>query len=322
MTTEGIILATTLFITITGGIAVTRINAARRNRELIRRRLEELIGSPKEQLLPLHIKATESSGKTAKKSIFFFDAPLLKHIDKLKEQANLKTASDDILGLIGFLAILPLTLGVVFDLPMQICILASLALPIVPYIYLRTKAEQNRNKFLTQLPNAIDLMISVLRSGHSVPQAVKAVSEEVPFPCGTEFAEIFQRMNLGQSLPSALKYSVDRYETFELDLIRKACDIQQEVGGSLAELLEKTNSTLRQRLKLKTQIQVLTSPGKLSALICGILPLVVGIGFNAMNPNYLKPLFESNIGQMLLAAALVLEILGFIVMRKLSTFRI
>ncbi|MBX9689810.1 MAG: type II secretion system F family protein, partial [Candidatus Obscuribacterales bacterium] len=228
----------------------------------------------------------------------------------------------EFVSLLGMAAAIVALLPLVFDLPALACFAVSILTILSAFITLRMRAESRRNKFMLQLPNAIDLMVSILRSGHSVPQSIRSVAEESPSPCGTEFTQVFHRMNLGQNLPDALKSSVDRYDSFELDLIRRATAIQQEVGGSLAELLEKTNETLRQRIKLKKQISVMTAQGRLSAIICGLLPIVIAIGFNQMNPQYLKPLFENSIGQGLLAAALILELVGFLIMRKLSTFRI
>src|SRR5208283_3769961 len=114
------------------------------------------------------------------------------------------------------------------------------------------------------------------------------VSNEAPNPCGQEFDAIFHRMNLGQPLSEALAISARSFHSYELELMQKAIAIQAEVGGSLAELLEKTNATLRQRLKLSRQLKVITSQSRLSAQIVGVLPVVLAIGLNILSPGYLQ----------------------------------
>jgi tight adherence protein B len=192
----------------------------------------------------------------------------------------------------------------------------------IPILVLLVKKAGRRKKFIEQLPDAIDLMISVLRSGHSIPQGVKAVGQEVPAPCGPEFMEVLQRMNLGLQLPDALSYSCSKFSCHELDLLRRAFAIQSEVGGSLAELLEKTNTTLRQRLKLVKQVAVLTAQSRLTMVVVGALPIVMAIALNAMNPRYLLPLMESELGKTLIAAAVALEIVGLVIMKKLATVKV
>jgi tight adherence protein B len=153
-------------------------------------------------------------------------------------------------------------------------------------------------------------------------QAVKSVAEESPAPCGAEFAEVLHRLNLGQSLPDALTYSVDRFRSFELDLVRRATGIQLEVGGSLGELLDKTNSTLRQRLKLKRHVRVLTSQSRLSGVIIGLMPFLIAGMFEYMRPGYLTPLVTTGLGKIFLGSAIALQVLGVYLVKKLSTFKV
>lgn len=148
------------------------------------------------------------------------------------------------------------------------------------------------------------------------------MSEELPTPCGTEFAEVLQRMNLGQPLSEALVYTCDKFRSFELDLMRRAIAIQAEVGGSLAELLDKTNSTLRQRLKLVRQVNILTTQSRLTALVVGLLPVFMAIGMNVINPDYLRPLMDTNLGRTLLIVGIVLQLFGIFVMKKMSTVKV
>jgi tight adherence protein B len=129
-------------------------------------------------------------------------------------------------------------------------------------------------------------------------------------------------MNLGQPLSDSLVLSARRFQSYELDLLRRAVAIQAEVGGSLAELMDKTNHTLRQRLKLVRQLRVVTAQSRLSAHIVGFLPIVLAIGLNFLSPGYLGLLTGDKLGQMLLIAVVILEIVGIFVMRRMSTMKV
>jgi tight adherence protein B len=227
-----------------------------------------------------------------------------------------------LLYLCATLILIPLVIATVLDFDFTVALIVSIVLAIVPFVYLLFQAAQRRRKFSEQLPDAIDLMIAVLKSGHSIPQAVKAVADEVPAPCGAEMEEVVHRMNLGQPLSNALFYSCEKYKSYELDLIRRAVSIQSEVGGSLAELLDKTNSTLRRRLKLVRQVRVLTAQSRLTAIIVGLLPFLLAATLEYTNPGYLDPLFSTVTGKLLLTAALLLQALGVVIMTRLSTMKV
>ena len=319
MNQSAYIIIAVLFAFIIGtGLIVTRLHVSRRNRIAVRQRLEDLLGKNSQE------KQTDLLGATSRQVAPESETalPFMFELEKLHDQAGIKMPLPELLNLLFLSAGISLCLPLVFDLPALPCMVLSAAVLVAAYAALKQRAESCRNKFLLQLPNAIDLMVSILRSGHSIPQAVRSVAEESPAPLGDEFIRIFHRMNLGQSLSEALEHSVQKYDSFELELLRRASALNQELGGSLAEVLEKTNLTLRQRIKLKNQVGILTAQGKLSAIICGILPLLIALAFTQINPDYLQPLLESTTGKALLAAALALELIGFLVMRKLSSFRI
>jgi tight adherence protein B len=145
---------------------------------------------------------------------------------------------------------------------------------------------------------------------------------EIPKPCGEEFEAILHRMNLGQPLADSLVLSARNFKSYELDLLRRAVSIQSEVGGSLAELLEKTNSTLRQRLRLVRQLKVVTAPSRLSANIIGLLPVVLAVGLNFISPGYMDILLADRLGQMMLVGVVILEVVGIMVMRRMSTMKV
>lgn len=216
----------------------------------------------------------------------------------------------------------PLFIAAFKGCDISIGFVAGIILSPLPFLFLKIRMNAQRAKFSEQLPDAVDLMVAVLRSGHSVAQAVQAVANEIANPCGQEFASVLHRLDLGQPLTEALTISARHFHSYELDLMRRAVAIQAEVGGSLAELLDKTNNTLRERLKLARQLKVVTAQSRLSAYIVGMLPIVLAFVLNFLNPGYLQTLVQDQVGRILLFAAIGLEIAGIVIMQRMSTMKV
>ncbi|MBU6455424.1 MAG: type II secretion system F family protein [Cyanobacteria bacterium REEB67] len=304
-----------LSVPMAGGVAATWLWARRRERAVVAARLQKF--------MPLLPDADGSGDEIPHLISKNADRPKT-WLTSLLSQAAMDDdqATFNFIAISALLLLLPFVIAFVFELNLVVAVGVGCLLALVPFVVVKSKAESRRVKFCEQLPDAIDLMVAVLRSGHSISQAVRAVSQEVPLPCGEEFEAILQRMNLGQPLSESLVLSARRFQSYELDLLRRAVAIQSEVGGSLAELLDKTNSTLRQRLKLVRQLRVITVQSRLSAQIVGFLPVVVGLGLNFISPGYLSILTNDKLGQMMLAAVVVLEIVGIAVMQRMSTMKV
>lgn len=309
-----------IFFSVCVGMFFTRQRVLQRRKQQLALRLAPWIVKPEqsEHQPETLIKEQAAHG------IFGALAPALttRHLTLLFKQAGLHGSVSTFLGLTVFLLFVPPALATYFEFDLLISLAIGLLLSCLPWMVLIARRSMFRRKFTQQLPDAIDLMVSVLRSGHSIPQAVKTISQEIADPCGAEFKEVLQRMNLGQPLSHAITYSCEKLESDELDLIRRAIAIQSEVGGSLAELLDKTNSTLRQRLKLVQRVGILTAQSKLTAIIVGLLPVVLAIALQFISPGYLDPLVTSSIGKTLLAVAVVLELIGLMILKKMATVKV
>lgn len=317
MNNELLAIAAIILIVLISSVMATRFYVAKRNRKLLAERIESFVPVVTAQSF---LKPSESRLSSLDEIAWF--SALLQPLKQLLFSSGLKITLTTFLLLSVAIAAVVYAITSMFNLHTPVCIGLALIAVTFPTCFAAFQAHKRRKQFIEQLPNAIDLMISVLKSGHSIPQSIKTVSQEVPAPCGTEFAEILQRMNLGQSLHEAMIYSIQRYSSFELDLIRRATQIQVEVGGSLAELLDKTNQTLRQRLKLQRHISVITGPSKLSAVIVGLMPFVISFFFLVINPEYMNLLFETNIGRGLVLLALGLQIMGVYIMNRMVSFKV
>ncbi len=313
------LLMAVLSLPLAGGIAATWLWGRRRARASVSVRLQKFMPKSKLEAPRTILKVERTYGSFIESFEGFAGLSWLR---TLLSAAAMEDYLVKLLTLTLFLLVVPPVLAYITSLYIVFGLIGGCLLASAPLLVIMSKAESRRSKFCDQLPDAIDLLVAVLRSGHSVSQAVRAVSLEVPKPCGEEFEAILHRMNLGQPLADSLVLSARRFQSYELDLLRRAVAIQSEVGGSLAELLEKTNSTLRQRLKLVRQLKVITAPSRLSANIIGLLPVVLGVGLNFISPGYLGILTGDRLGQLMLVGVVILEVVGIMVMRRMSTMKV
>jgi len=313
-----------IIVLVASGIILTRLRFRRRTQGAIAERLARVIPQFSSDLPTSILKKPTWSFNSLPLfgSVFEFELGLVESYNQLLSEADLEEHALSILLVSIALAFGAMSVAILYNFNMIASGLVAIVLAAAPIIFVKFRAGQRRDKFCTQLPDAIDLMVAVLRSGHSVSQSVKAIAQELPSPTGPEFEAVLHRMNLGQPLSEALIYSAKRFRSYELDLMRRAVGIQAEVGGSLAELLDKTNSTLRGRVKLARQLKVITAQSRLSAYIVGLLPIVMAIFLNFADRTYLPLLMNDPTGQKMLMGAVFLEFLGIYIMFKMSTLKI
>jgi tight adherence protein B len=319
------LLASVVSVPVILGAGFTWLNARRRERSAIRNRLQKFISLEREStddVKSISLLKTDTSADAESASTWSLSLPGVEVLSFMLIEADLPISFASFVLLLVTLALAPLAVASFLSWNLLFALIGSIVFVAAPLIFVKAKAEARRNKFSEQLPDAIDLMVAVLRSGHSVPQAVRSVAQEIPSPCGEEFEAILQRINLGQALPESLSYATKKFHSYELDLMQRAVSIQAEVGGSLAEILDKTNLSLRQRIKLSRQLRVITAQSRLSARIVGALPVVLAIALNSFNPGYFDALLRDQIGQWLIFGAIILELMGLVLMEQMSTMRI
>ena len=186
--------------------------------------------------------------------------------------------------------------GVVgYFLPQQnswvIAIFAGLLGLRIPRFYVRTMAKRRMQAFDTQLSDTLNLWVNALRSGYSVLQAMEAIATELPPPVSAEFERVVQEVRLGLSVEQALANMYRRVPSEDLDLVITAVNIQREVGGNLAEVLDTISYTIRERVRIKGEIRTLTAQGRVSGWIISLLPLVLGFVLYLINPEYVAELW-------------------------------
>jgi tight adherence protein B len=186
-----------------------------------------------------------------------------------------------------------------------------------PTIVLRMRLNQRSDKMREQLPDVLTIMASSLRAGHSFLQALDTVAREIPAPAQVEFQRLVAEIRLGRPAEDALESLADRVGSSDFRWAVLAVNIQREVGGNLAEILDNVSDTLRERAMMRRQIKVLTAEGRLSAWVLALLPFALALYMFAVNPEYISLLFTTQIGLFMLGVAGVLMVLGILWMRKI-----
>jgi tight adherence protein B len=193
----------------------------------------------------------------------------------------------------------------------------------IPRFYVNREVNQRLYKFESQLPDTLMLWVNALRSGFSVMQAMEAIAKDSPEPTMTEFRRIVKEVQLGIDMEDALDHLLNRIQSEDLDLVVTAVNIQREVGGNLAEILEVISHTIRERIKLKGEIRVLTSQGRYTGYLISFLPIGLAFFLNFASPGYMGQMIESRrCGWPLMGVGLALIGMGTAAIQKIVDIEI
>lgn len=211
-----------------------------------------------------------------------------------------------------------LILVLVFTRQLLFALAAAILGLFLPRMYIRRREAKRVILFQDQLPDVLTLLVGSLRSGYGITIAMDTVAKQMPPPAGEEFGRVVREVGLGMSVTQALQNLVRRIKSDDLDLMVTAIAIQYEVGGNLATILETISGTIRERIRLKGQLRVLTAQQGLQRTILTILPVALGAVVYTMNPDYISALFTPGWTLIIPIAAVILEITGYFVMGKLG----
>jgi tight adherence protein B len=188
------------------------------------------------------------------------------------------------------------------------------------YVWRRTKARCTRLD--EQLVDALMLMAGGLRAGYSFLQGAEAVVRELDNPIRQEFGSLLQDLRVGVQMEEALTGLAKRAGTEEFDMMVTAVLVQRTSGGNLAEILETIAHTIRERMRIRREVQTLTAQERWSSYVVGALPIVAFTFLSFVNPGYLDLLFGTGMGRLLLGAAVALEVVGFFIIRRIIDIQI
>lgn len=222
--------------------------------------------------------------------------------------------------MIGFFAV---AYFILFSGNLVFSLLAGFLGLFAPRIYVARQVSTRLIRFEEQLPDTLGLWVNALRSGYSVLQAMEAIAKDSPEPTSTEFKRVVQEVQLGIDTEDALEHLLNRVDSEDLDLVITAVNIQREVGGNLAEILEVIANTIRERIKLKGEIRVLTTQGRVTGYLISFLPIILAAFLNMIQGDFMAPLFTNRMcGWPLIGIGLAMIGIGAAVIQKIIDIEI
>jgi tight adherence protein B len=212
--------------------------------------------------------------------------------------------------------------GRILHWPNILSIIVAIGLFVVPNLVVNIKRQRRLKRFMNYFPETLEMFARSLRAGHSFTGAIQLVAQEMPEPIGPEFSKVFEEQNLGIPLRDALIGMTDRVDILDVKFFVTAILIQRETGGNLAEIIDKIAYVIRERFRVQGQLKVFTAQARLSGIILSFLPIAVAGLIWIMNPEYLKPLVLEQTGRIMIAVAVVMQILGMLAIRKIIRIKI
>jgi tight adherence protein B len=219
-----------------------------------------------------------------------------------------------------------LSLGTTFVLPLARVPVAlaplGMMVGVLPFLYLFMKRKRRLAKFAKQLPESLELISRALRAGHSLASGFKLVADELGPPISTEFERCYESQNLGVPLEDAIEQMTERVPNLDLRFFATAVILQRQTGGDLAEILDKIGHLVRERFIIWGQIQSLTGEGRLSGIVLLALPPALFVVMWRLNPGYTMTLFTDPMGHQMLAGAIIMQVIGALVIRKIVNIKV
>lgn len=207
-------------------------------------------------------------------------------------------------------------IGVVFGL-VGLGFICALIAGSLPYLYVRRRRTVRFKQFEEQFPEAIDLIARAMRAGHGLSAGLGMVAEELPQPVGREFRLLYDWQNFGMSLPDALHRFAGRVPLLDARFFVTAVLTQRESGGNLAEVLDNLSRVIRERFRVKRQIRVLSAHGRVTGAVLSAMPPAMALFFFISKPDYIKELANDPLGMRMVVGALLMQIVGMLIIRRL-----
>lgn len=274
----------------------------------------------------------EMTGAQIKKNERLSDLPLLdrlfRKITRLRvlqnflNQAGLRVSVGSFLLSSLLLGVAVFFITFLFRTPVTASAFFALVVSLVPYFYMALKRAGRIKKFSNRFSDALAVMASSLRAGHSLQMAIESVVAEGHDVVSVEFEKVISEMGVGQNFEDALKGMLDRMDTQDLRLFISAVVLQRETGGNLAELLEGLESVVRERQELRGELKAATAQARLSGMVLSCLPIFVGFFVFAINPDYILFFFRDETGNKLFMSCVTGQILGIFSIHKIVRMEI
>jgi tight adherence protein B len=248
--------------------------------------------------------------------------PQLRDAEFLLQQAGISWSLQTlfILSIGAALGIGSMTLIATRSIP--VAIIATMTGAMLPTMYVRRRRTKRLNAFEGFLPESIDLVGRALRAGHPLSAGFKMAADDGPEPVAEEFRRVFEEQRFGLPLQDSLLSLADRVNLVDVRILVTAILIQREVGGNLAEILDNLSAVVRARFTIRRQIRVYTAQGRMTGYLLSALPIIIFSILYMLNPQYMSILFTDPIGKILIIVAIVMQLMGFLWIRKIIKIEI
>jgi tight adherence protein B len=248
--------------------------------------------------------------------------PQLRDAEFLLQQAGISWSLQTlfILSIGAALGIGSMTLIATRSIP--VAIIATMTSAMLPTMYVRRRRTKRLNAFEEFLPESIDLVGRALRAGHPLSAGFKMAADDGPEPVAEEFRRVFEEQRFGLPLQDSLLSLADRVNLVDVRILVTAILIQREVGGNLAEILDNLSAVVRARFTIRRQIRVYTAQGRMTGYLLSALPIIIFSILYMLNPQYMSILFTDPIGKILIIVAIVMQLMGFLWIRKIIKIEI
>ena len=238
-------------------------------------------------------------------------------LQTLIDQAGLKITVGTLVAGSATVGALVFYLCVRFGLWTSLALGAAVLTSLIPVNIVKYKRTLRMRKFEEQFPEALDLLGRAMRAGHAFTTGIEMVGSEMPDPIGPEFRTLYDQQNYGMPLPDALKLFAERIPVLDARFFVTAVLIQRESGGNLSEVLDNLAHVIRERFRVKRQIRVISAHGRITGWILVGVPPVLGLVLFSINAETRELMFYDPLGQRMIVGAIVLQIIGTLIIRKI-----
>jgi tight adherence protein B len=248
---------------------------------------------------------------------------VLRRLQELIEQANLKYRAADVFGLSVMLAVLTfLVFSLVGSATLVLKLLLAVGVGVLPVVYIMRVRGKRLKRFEEQLPDAIDLFTRTMRAGHNIHSGLETIANETADPVRMEFRKLMEELALGSQVEPALHGLGKRVPLIDLKFFITTLILQRQTGANMVAVLEGLSTLVRERLGMAARLKAHTAQQRFSAGLLCALPLVFGIGSYFLKPDYVSLLWTDPVGSKFLSYAIVSEIVGILIIRKLANIRV
>ncbi len=248
--------------------------------------------------------------------------PKIPSLDKYFAQAEMNIRPSAFITLSALLVVVGTGASMAFSVPIVLALVPGLIMGVIPWVIVMQKRKKRLKKFLSQMPDALELLARALRAGQSLVAGLQIISEEMPHPISTEFGRVYEEQNLGVTVDDALRGMAERVPILDLRFFVNSVIIQRQTGGDLAEILDKISYVIRERFRIWGQVQALTGEGRLSGTVLMALPFVMLLLIIHLNYDYAAVLWKDEIGRKWSLYALGLQVIGAFVIRKIVNIKV